>query len=61
MTNEETDYFFSEKKEVIYPYDMQSGEINMLMKTGKVLPYSSLNTYLNTNAEERTFLFYPKA
>jgi len=61
LTNDEIDYFFSEKKEVIYPYDIQSGEINMLMKTGKVLPYSSLNTYLNTNAEERTFLFYPKA
>lgn len=60
FSNDEIDYFFSEKREVIHPYDIQSGEINMLMKTGKVLPYSSLNTYLNTNAEERTFLFYQK-
>ena len=60
LNDDEITYFFSEKREVIYPYDIRSGEINMLMKSGKILPYSSLNTYLNTEAEERTFLFYQK-
>jgi hypothetical protein len=60
LTNDEITYFFSEKREVIYPYDIRSGEINMLMKNGKILPYSALNTYLNTEAEERIFLFYQR-
>ncbi|HLO55102.1 MAG TPA: HD domain-containing protein [Saprospiraceae bacterium] len=58
LTNDEISYFFSEKKEVIFPYDVRSGEINMLMKNGEIVPYSILNTYLNTKAEERTFLFF---
>ena len=60
LSESEIEYFFAEKKEVIYPYDTKSGEINMLMKSGKVFPYSALNTHLNTQAEERTFLFYVK-
>ena len=58
LSAEDITYFFSEKKEVVYPYDVRSGEINMLMKSGEILPYSSLNTYLNTEVEERTFLFF---
>lgn len=60
LTNDEITYFFSEKREVIFPYDIRSGEINMLMKNGKIMPYSALNTHLNTEAEERTFLFYQR-
>jgi uncharacterized protein len=60
LTDTEIEYFFTEKREIIYPYDVRGGEINMLMKNGKMIPYSSLNTYLNTEAEERTFLFYSR-
>ena len=59
-TSEEAGYFFCEKKEVIYPYDIKAGEINMLMKNGDVQSYSSLYPNLNTSAEERTFLFYSR-
>lgn len=61
LTDTEIEYFFTEKREIIYPYDVRAGEINMLMKNGKIIPYSSLNTYLNTEAEERTFLFYSRS
>jgi uncharacterized protein len=60
LTDDEIGYFFTEKREVIYPYDTKEGEINMLMKSGEILPYSTLNTHLNTEAEERTFLFYQR-
>jgi HD superfamily phosphohydrolase len=60
LNDDETGYFFSEKKEAIYPYDTRAGEINMLMKNGKIQTYSSLNPNLLTSIEERTFLFYQK-
>ncbi len=60
MCDDDIKYFFTEKREIIYPYDKRAGEINMLMKSGEVLPYSKLNTHINTTAEERTFLFYQK-
>jgi len=60
LTDIETKYFFSEKKEVIFPYDIKAGEIEMLMKNGMIKPYSSLNPNLNILPEERTFLFYFK-
>jgi HD superfamily phosphohydrolase len=60
FSDDEIEYFFTEKREIIYPYDVRSGEINMLMKSGEILPYSALNTYLNTQAEERSFLFYQR-
>ncbi len=60
LNDDEINYFFTEKQEVIYPYDANTGEINMLMKNGKIIPYSNLNSHLNTAAEERTFLFYQK-
>ncbi len=58
LTEDEAAYFFTEKKEVIYPYDTTSGEINILMKNGLVMPFSALNPNLSTKEEERNFLFY---
>lgn len=60
LTDSEIDYFFNEKREVVYSYDVRAGEITILMKNGQLVPYSQLNTYLNTNAEEKTFLFYQR-
>ncbi|MBP6234898.1 MAG: HD domain-containing protein [Saprospiraceae bacterium] len=60
LNDDEIEYFFSEKKEVIFPYDTRAGEINMLMKSGRIQPYSALNPNLLTSAEERTFLFYQR-
>ncbi|MBK8346106.1 MAG: hypothetical protein IPL08_00200 [Saprospiraceae bacterium] len=47
------------KKEVIYPYDIKAGEINMLMKNGDVQSYSSLYPNLNTNGG-KDILFYSR-
>lgn len=60
LNDDEIGYFFTEKREVIYPYDIRNEEINILMKSGTIQPYSTLNTHLNTNAETREFLFYTK-
>jgi uncharacterized protein len=61
LNDDEMGYFFCKKKETIYPYDTGAGEINMLMKSGKIQTYSSLNPNLLTSMEERTFLFYQKS
>ncbi|MBK9254960.1 MAG: HD domain-containing protein [Saprospiraceae bacterium] len=60
LDDDEISYFYSEKTEVVHPYDTSSGEINILLKAGKVQPYSALNPHLNIVPEERTFLFYLK-
>ena len=60
LNDEEIKLFFTEKKEVIYPYDLKSDELKILLKSGKVSPYSALNPYLNKSPEERTFLFYQR-
>lgn len=60
LNDEETKLFFTEKKEVIYPYDLKSDELKILLKSGKISPYSALNPYLNKSPEERTFLFYQR-
>jgi HD superfamily phosphohydrolase len=60
LHNDEIDYLFTNKTEVISQYDINSGEINILLKSGEVVPYSTLNSQINLMKEERTFLFFPK-
>ncbi|MFN8338128.1 MAG: HD domain-containing protein [Saprospiraceae bacterium] len=58
LSSDDIGYFFTEKKEVIYHYDKNIGEINLLLKTGQVVPYSLYQTGINVEPEVRTFLFY---
>lgn len=58
LTEDEASYFFTEKKEVISLYDNNIGEINILLKSGDVVPYSLYQNGINLKPETRTFLFY---
>jgi hypothetical protein len=59
LADEDLSYFFEQKKETVKQYDTSEGEIKILMKSGRVAPYSEINPTISALAEVRSFLFYP--
>lgn len=58
VNNEELDYFFMEKSEIITLYEFGDQEIEILLKSGDVVPYSRLNSDLHSHSPEHKFYFY---
>jgi HD superfamily phosphohydrolase len=59
LNDEDVQYFFFEKKEIVRQYDTKAGEINILRKSGQVVPYSNIYPAIKNMEETKTFRFYP--
>lgn len=59
LNKNDVQYFFFEKKELIKQYDTKHGDINILLKTGEVVPYSNIYPNIIGVEESKTFRFYP--